>query len=173
MDAARQIGPDGSLRPAVICTLFGLLSATGLRIGEALKLTLADVDLKRRVANDSRDQVQEITLCSTFTFYGAQPIRFFASARESRILYRSPQHLYLSVQKVRCLCTFANHKHFSKHCAETSALDVLKGTRPQTTRLSPYLCGKPTIGMVSAGGGPIGQATLINDLSGSYLYHLH
>jgi integrase/recombinase XerD len=49
MDAARQIGPTGSLRPAVICTLFGLLSATGLRIGEALKLTLADVDLKREL----------------------------------------------------------------------------------------------------------------------------
>jgi integrase len=49
MDAASKIGPAGSLRPAVICTLFGLLSATGLRIGEALKLTLADVDLKRRL----------------------------------------------------------------------------------------------------------------------------
>jgi integrase/recombinase XerD len=49
MAAARQIGPDGGLRPAVISTLIGLLSSTGLRIGEALKLTLADVDLKRRL----------------------------------------------------------------------------------------------------------------------------
>lgn len=49
MTAARQIGPDGSLRPAVIYTLIGLLSSTGLRIGEALKLTIADVDLKRRL----------------------------------------------------------------------------------------------------------------------------
>jgi integrase len=47
--AARHIGPPGSLRPAVISTLVGLLFTTGLRIGEALKLTLADVDLKRRV----------------------------------------------------------------------------------------------------------------------------
>jgi len=30
-------------------TLIGLLYATGLRIGEALKLTLADVDMKRRL----------------------------------------------------------------------------------------------------------------------------
>jgi len=49
MGAARRIGPRGSLRPVVIATLVGLLYTTGLRIGEALKLTLADVDLKKRV----------------------------------------------------------------------------------------------------------------------------
>lgn len=47
--AARRIGPRGSLRPAVLATLVGLLYTTGLRIGEALRLTLAEVDLKRRV----------------------------------------------------------------------------------------------------------------------------
>jgi integrase/recombinase XerD len=49
MNAARQIGPSKSLRPAVLATLIGLLYSTGLRIGEALKLTLADVDLARRL----------------------------------------------------------------------------------------------------------------------------
>ena len=49
MMAAGDIGPVDSLRPAVIVTLIGLLYATGLRIGEALKLTLADVDLRRRL----------------------------------------------------------------------------------------------------------------------------
>ena len=43
--AARRMGPPDSLRPAVISTLIGLLAATGLRIGEALRLSLADVDL--------------------------------------------------------------------------------------------------------------------------------
>lgn len=43
--AARKIGPNGSLRPYVISTIIGLLYSTGLRIGEALKLTLADVDI--------------------------------------------------------------------------------------------------------------------------------
>lgn len=49
MAAARRIGPSGSLRPVVVAALVGLLYTTGLRIGEALRLTLADVDLKRRV----------------------------------------------------------------------------------------------------------------------------
>jgi integrase len=44
--AARQLGPPGGLRPAVIETLFGLIACTGLRISEALGLLEADVDLK-------------------------------------------------------------------------------------------------------------------------------
>jgi hypothetical protein len=40
------MGPDGSLRPFVVSTVIGLLYSTGLRIGEALKLTLADVDIQ-------------------------------------------------------------------------------------------------------------------------------
>jgi integrase len=49
MAAARKLGPPGSLRPVVISTLIGLLYSTGIRIGEALNLTLHDIDLKRRV----------------------------------------------------------------------------------------------------------------------------
>lgn len=41
--AALRLGPKGSLRPHTHATLIALLSATGLRISEALKLTMADV----------------------------------------------------------------------------------------------------------------------------------
>ncbi len=47
--ALRQLGPPGSLRPQTLATLIGLLYAAGLRIGEALRLTLADVDLNAGV----------------------------------------------------------------------------------------------------------------------------
>ena len=47
--AAKQIGPDGGLRPLVMETLFGLISCTGLRISEALGLLDVDVDLQAGV----------------------------------------------------------------------------------------------------------------------------
>ena len=49
MAASKWIGPTEGLRPLVFSNLVGLLYSTGLRIGEALKLTIGDVDLKRRL----------------------------------------------------------------------------------------------------------------------------
>ncbi len=45
MDAASQIEPQGGLRSETMRCLIGLLSATGLRISEALHLNRPDVDL--------------------------------------------------------------------------------------------------------------------------------
>lgn len=47
LSAARQLRPQGSLRPATFETLFGLMASTGLRVSEAIHLRDADVDLKR------------------------------------------------------------------------------------------------------------------------------
>lgn len=44
--AARRLGPAPGLRGIIYETLFGLIAATGLRIGEALSLRNLDVDLK-------------------------------------------------------------------------------------------------------------------------------
>jgi integrase len=43
VEAALRLRPKGGLRPHTRATLIALLSATGLRISEALKLTIADV----------------------------------------------------------------------------------------------------------------------------------
>jgi integrase/recombinase XerD len=43
------VRPADPLRPVRFATLVGLLYATGLRVGEAVKLNLADVDLPRRL----------------------------------------------------------------------------------------------------------------------------
>ena len=49
MTAARQVPRAGSLRSATITTLLGLLTTTGLRIGEALGLDLGDLDRRDRI----------------------------------------------------------------------------------------------------------------------------
>ena len=45
LQAASRLGPRGSLRPHTYRTLIGLLASTGLRIGEAIRLTIGDVQL--------------------------------------------------------------------------------------------------------------------------------
>jgi len=45
LDLSGRMTPLGGLRPLTYKTLFGLIAATGLRISEALKLQLTDVDL--------------------------------------------------------------------------------------------------------------------------------
>lgn len=40
--AARELGPAKGLRPHTFATMFGLLAATGMRVGEALRLRIAD-----------------------------------------------------------------------------------------------------------------------------------
>ena len=59
MAAAQRIRPAGSLWPVVVTTLIGLLFSTGLRIGEALKLTLADLDLQRRLLHIRRSKFKK------------------------------------------------------------------------------------------------------------------
>jgi integrase len=43
--ATERLTPHGGLRPLTYHTLFGLIAAAGLRLSEALKLNVADVDL--------------------------------------------------------------------------------------------------------------------------------
>jgi integrase/recombinase XerD len=46
MRTAHEAGPHGALRPHTLSMVIGLLASTGLRVGEALRLTLADVHLE-------------------------------------------------------------------------------------------------------------------------------
>lgn len=49
LDAALQLAPAGGLRARTYHALLGLLAVTGIRIGEALRLTREDVDLRAGV----------------------------------------------------------------------------------------------------------------------------
>lgn len=43
MTAAASLSPAGTIRPVTFATLFGLFTATGIRISEALALRLSDI----------------------------------------------------------------------------------------------------------------------------------
>jgi integrase/recombinase XerD len=43
--AAKALGPHGSLRPHTFSTFLGVLTSTGLRVGEAIRLTVQEVHL--------------------------------------------------------------------------------------------------------------------------------
>ena len=45
IDAARALGPCGSLRPHTVATVIGLLASCGLRASEAIRLDVEHVDL--------------------------------------------------------------------------------------------------------------------------------
>ena len=106
MARARRIGPPGSLRPRVLSTLIGVLAATGLRIGEALKLTLADVDLTRRVLlirqtkfNKSRHvPISASTACALSVFLGLRQAAGFPTVPTAPVFVNPEGHAYSQVR---------------------------------------------------------------------------
>ena len=65
MHEALRLGPKGSLRPHVYCTLIGLLASSGLRVGEALRLNMEDVRLDATTppCTSSRGNFENLVLC--------------------------------------------------------------------------------------------------------------
>lgn len=61
--ATRDLPPKGSLRPATMATLLGLLYTTGIRIGEALALDVGDFDCRDRIHNPAWKIRQEPGSC--------------------------------------------------------------------------------------------------------------
>lgn len=60
LQCALELPLAGGLRPWTYHCLLGLLSVTGLRIGEAIRLKAEEVDLQAGGADDSRHQVRQV-----------------------------------------------------------------------------------------------------------------
>ena len=85
MAASKRIGPTEGLRPLVFSTLIGLLYSTGLRIGEALKLTIGDVDLKRRLIHIREAKFKKSRYVPLSKSTADHLAGLFAQAPESRV----------------------------------------------------------------------------------------
>lgn len=86
--AARRMSPGAGLRPWTYHSLFGLLSVSGLRIGEACNLELPDVDLKEAVLTvrgakfgKSRLVPLHASTCKVLADYIARRDRFLSGRR--------------------------------------------------------------------------------------------
>jgi len=57
---ARKLHPIGSLRPHTYFTLIGLLACTGMRLGEALRLCIDDVDLQAGIITVRHSKLHKV-----------------------------------------------------------------------------------------------------------------
>ncbi|GAB6848219.1 tyrosine-type recombinase/integrase [Paraburkholderia kururiensis] len=107
--AAARLEPAGSLRPATYVTLFALLAATGLRISEALALTIDDFTddgLVIRATKFSKNRLVPLheTTALALSAYLARRSRigdsdstFFISADGHRLCYDTVMSVFLKL----------------------------------------------------------------------------
>jgi integrase len=72
LHAAAQLTPSGSIRPATYTTLFSLITATGLRISEALKLQLPDMTNDGLLIRETKFQKNRLVPVHESTRQGLQ-----------------------------------------------------------------------------------------------------
>jgi integrase len=138
LNAARQIRPP--LRAATCETLFGLLAATGMRAGEAIRLARGDVDLTGgliTVAQSKSGRVRVVPLHPTTTqalrCYAARrdqlcprprPASFFVSARGTPLCYGGAQKTFAQLTTAIGLRTAAvrPRMHDLRHTFAVNAL---------------------------------------------------
>lgn len=103
LSQAKALGPANSPRPIVYHTLLGLLLSTGMRIGEAIKLNVHDVDLKEGLINvretkfrknrivpvhdTTLRQLREYMEARNRFLLGAEQNAFFVNGRRKRLCY--------------------------------------------------------------------------------------
>lgn len=72
LNAARALGPPGALRPYTYSTLIALLAATGLRVGEALRLRLAELTPEALVVHQTKFRKSRLVLLHESTATGLE-----------------------------------------------------------------------------------------------------
>lgn len=80
LEAARRLRPTYRLRPLTYRTLFGLLASTGLRVGEALRLILGQVDLERGILRIEQTKFKKSRLVPLHPT-STRALRRYAAAR--------------------------------------------------------------------------------------------
>jgi integrase/recombinase XerD len=159
LEKANHLGPAGSLRPYTYFTLFALLSASGLRISEALALQLADVTRDGVVVRQTKFRKSRLVPLHETAIAGLQRYlerrlrlpgddkHVFVSLRGHKLCYENVRSIFNSlVQKAGLQhgpSQRAPHIHSFRHTFAVRALEGYHADRDQIGRhmlaLSTYM----------------------------------
>ena len=112
LDLCGRMMPHGGLRPLTYKTLFGLVAATGLRISEALKLQLADVDLPGAMLTVHQTKLHK-SRCLALHVSVVQALSDYLDARQ-RFVACAGDMLVFATPAGRALSSSAVHHMFAR-----------------------------------------------------------
>ena len=146
--AAGRLTPRGSSRPATYQTLFALLAVTGMRVGEALRLTLGDVTKEGLVVRQTKFRKSRFLPLHASTWEaleryrerwragGGQEASFFISLRGKALAYETAQAVFLQVVRqfglrgprgTEAEPSLGPHLHNLRHTFAVRALETCPG----------------------------------------------
>jgi integrase len=115
-EAARASRPHESLRPTMLSTLIGLLASTGLRVGEAIRLQVADVKLDldppQLYILETKFHKSRIVPLHPST---VEPLRHYAEQR-ARLAYDGLSESFFLSEQGRALNYPVLHRWFTRLC---------------------------------------------------------
>lgn len=139
IDAARQAPSSRSLPPQTLTTLIGVLASTGIRIGEALRLTLGDVELdgetSRLLITQTKFQKSRWVPLHATT---VAPLRTYARERAQRFAAHPTAPFFLSVTGTPVTHS-AVLRWFTKTCRRLGIWPSGEGRRPCLHSLRHYV----------------------------------
>lgn len=99
IEAAQQSAPRGTLRPSTLATVIGLLASTGLRVGEAIRLTVPDVHLETTPAvlhiRETKSHKSRVVPLHPTT---VEPLRHYTAIRTTLGYAALSDHVFVSEQ---------------------------------------------------------------------------
>jgi len=159
LEQARALGPPGSLRPHTYATLFALLSATGLRISEALNLRFGDLTPDGLLVRETKFRKCRLVPLHETTTSGVQNYELrrrrlvpsddylFVSRRGHRLCYESVRSVFHGLVKQAAIECVGHRRppqiHSLRHTFAVRALEGCRCDRDyvgqQLLALSTYL----------------------------------
>ena len=138
--AAQDFGPHGSLRPHTFATFLGVLASTGLRVGEAIRLTVQDVHLDAtppvlHIGETKFHKSRLVPLHPTTVV----PLRHYTALRTT-LHYAALSDVFFVSEQGHALTHDALGRWFAQLCRQFGLEPTGWGPAPEPPCLTPCLC---------------------------------